>query len=136
MKHTLRRITQKVSIWTIRMMDPTKYRHSAHMYESTALAICRKLAAKDSSILLLSPISGKRYIKSEDSQIYVIIESHLVTIVNHAYSYTIPIELKSHEQLIKMFDKEVETRRELMETEIRSNIKHSLATIYNSLVNE
>lgn len=136
MQHTLKRITQKVSIWTIRMMDPTKYQKATQSYESTALAICRKLAAKDSSILLLSPISGKRYIKSEDSQIYIIIENHVVTIVNHAYSYTIPIEPKSHERLIRMFDNEVEARREVMETEIRSNIKHSLATIYNSLADE
>jgi len=84
----------------------------------------------------MSPISGKRYIRSKDNQIHVIIDGHLVTIVNHSYSYVIPMEGKSHERLIRMFDMEVETRRNVMESEIRANIKHSLSNIYENLVNE
>jgi hypothetical protein len=46
------------------------------------------------------------------------------------------MEGKSHERLIRMFDMEVEIRRNIMESEIRSNIKHSLSNIYKNLVNE
>ena len=136
MTHKFKRFTQRVGIYIFRMMDPSKYQAPKNEYEAEALAICKKLAAKKSSALLLSPISGKRYIKSDDNQIYVIIEGHLVTIVNHSYSYVIPMEGKSHERLIRMFDMEVEHRREIMETEIRSNIKHSLSNIYKGLVHE
>lgn len=117
-------------------MDPSKYEGTKHEYEREALAICKKLAAKPNSTLLLSPISGKRYIKSDDNQIYIIIDGHLINIVNHSYSYVIPVEGKQHERLLRMFDKEVEARRELMEAEIQSNVKHSLSTIYTKLVNE
>lgn len=136
MTHKFKRFTQKIGIGLIRMMDPSKYEGTKHEYEREALAICKKLAAKPNSTLLLSPISGKRYIKSDDNQIYIIIDGHLVNIVNHSYSYVIPVEGKQHERLLRMFDKEVEARRELMEAEIRSNIKHSLSTIYIKLANE
>ena len=136
MTHKFKRFTQKIGIGLIRMMDPSKYEGTKHEYEREALAICKKLAAKPNSTLLLSPISGKRYIKSDDNQIYIIIDGHLVNIVNHSYSYVIPVEGKQHERLLRMFDKEVEARRELMEAEIRSNVKHSLSTIYTKLVNE
>jgi anthranilate/para-aminobenzoate synthase component II len=46
------------------------------------------------------------------------------------------MEGKSHQRLTRMFDMEVEARRNVMEGEIRANIKHSLSTIYKSLVNE
>jgi hypothetical protein len=134
--HKFKRFTQKTAIGMFRMMDPSKYQAPKNEYEIEALAICKRLAGTEGSTLLMSPISGKRYIRSKDNQIHVIIEGHLVTIVNHSYSYVIPMEGKSHERLIRMFDMEVEARRSVMEAEIRSNIKHSLTNIYKNLVNE
>lgn len=136
MTHKLKRLTQKLGIQIFRMLEPTKYQAPKGEYEVEALAICRKLAGRKSSTLLMSPISGKRYIRSKDNQIHVIIDGHLITIVNHSYSYVIPVEGRSHERLIRMFDLEVEVRREVMESEIRANIKHSLSNIYENLVNE
>lgn len=136
MKNKFKRFTQRVAIGMFRMMDPSKYQAPKNEYEIEALAICKRLAGTEGSTLLMSPISGKRYIRSKDNQIHVIIEGHLVTIVNHSYSYVIPMEGKSHERLIRMFDMEVEVRRGIMENEIRDNIKHSLSTIYKKLVNE
>ena len=136
MIHKFKRFTQKVAIELFRMTDPSKYEAPKNEYEIETLAICKRLASRKTSVLLLSPISGKRYIRSKDNQIHVIIEGHLVTIVNHSYSYVIPMEGKSHDRLIRMFDMEVESRRNVMETEIRANIKHSLSNIYQSLVNE
>lgn len=134
--HTFKRFTQKVAIKFLRLLDPSKYEAPKNEYEIEALAICKRLASVKGSTLLMSPISGKRYIRSKDTQIHVIIEGHLITIVNHSYSYVIPIEGKSRERLIRMFDMEVEVRRSIMEGEIRANIKHSLSNIYKNLVNE
>ena len=134
--HKFKRFSQKVAIKVLRMLDPSKYMAPKNEYETETLAICKRLASAEGSTLLMSPISGKRYIRSKDNQVHVIIEGHLVTIVNHSYSYVIPMEGKSHERLIRMFDMEVEAQRDVMEGEIRANIKHSLSTIYKSLVNE
>jgi hypothetical protein len=136
MQHKLKRFTQRVGIGLFRLIDPSKYQAPKNEYEVEALAICKRLACRKSSTLLMSPISGKRYIRSKDNQIHVIIEGHLITIVNHSYSYVIPVEGKSHERLIRMFDMEVEARRNIMEAEIRANIKHSLSNIYQALINE
>ena len=136
MIHNFKRFSQKTAIGLLRMLDPSKYEGPKNDYAHEGLAICRKLARKPNSTLLISPISGKRYIKSDDSQIYIIIEGHLINIVNHSYSYVIPVEGRQHERLIQMFDREVENRREMMESEIRSNIKHSLSNIYSNLLNE
>jgi len=136
MIHRFKRFTQKVAIEVFRMVDPSKYEAPKNEYEIETLAICKRLASRKTSTLLLSPISGKRYIRSKDNQIHVIIDGHLVTIVNHSYSYVIPMEGKSHERLIRMFDMEVEARRNVMEAEIRANIKHSLSNIYQNLINE
>ena len=88
---------------------------------------------KESTVLLISPISGKRYIKSDDKNIFIIIEHSLMTIVNHSYSYTVDIYGKPFLRLAKLFDQEVEKRRQEMEQEIRSNVKHSLSNIYENL---
>ena len=136
MKHRFKRFTQRIAIGILRMADPSKYQAPKNEYEVEALAICKRLSARKTSTLLMSPISGKRYIRSKDNQIHVIIDGHLITIVNHSYSYVIPMEGKSHERLIRMFDMEVEARRNVMESEIRANIKHSLSNIYQNLLNE
>ena len=91
---------------------------------------------KESTILLISPISKKRYIKSDETQIFIIIEPNQMTIVNHNYSYNIDIWGRPYEKLAHIFDHEVERRREKMEMEIKSNVKHSLTNIYQNLFND
>jgi hypothetical protein len=43
------------------------------------------------------------------------------------------LEKNSWENLVDMFDNEVERRREIFEKEITSNIKHSLQNILHSI---
>ena len=135
--HFINRLAQKATIKVIRWSDPSFSNNYQRLeYENECLSICRKLIPKDETVLLMSPISGKRYIKYDDGQIFIIIEHKQLTIVNHQYSYTIDIEGKAQEKLARMFDNEIERRRQIMETEIKANVKHSLKTIYNNIVNE
>jgi hypothetical protein len=59
-----------------------------------------------------------------------------ITIVNHHYSYNIDLTYKAYDRLLKTFDNQVEIRRQVMEDEIRSNVKHSLTNIYKNIANE
>ena len=68
MIHRFKRFTQKVAIGMLRMADPSKYEAPKNEYESEALAICKRLSTRKTSTLLMSPISGKRYIRSKDNQ--------------------------------------------------------------------
>ena len=135
MIHKLNRFFQRVAIKSIRLMNPDLERRT-NDYETEAFSICRRLISIPESTLLISPISGKRYIKSDDNQLFLIIERYQMTIVNHAYSYNIDIAGKAYDKITQIFDYEVERRREKMEIEIRSNVKHSLSNIYKNLTHE
>jgi hypothetical protein len=133
--HNFKRFFQKIALKMIRIGNHNNdYKRSD--YEKESLSICKNLIHKDSSKLLISPISKKRYIKNDDKKIFIIIETRLLTIVNHNYSYNIELHPKSYDILSLIFDNEVEKRRQIMENEITSNVKHSLTNIYNNIVNE
>jgi hypothetical protein len=99
------------------------------IYERDCIAVCKKFIYEPDSIMLLTPITGKRYIRSENSQIFIILESHRVKIINHVYAYDVLMNDRSWNQLIKLFDNEVEKRREDFEKQITKNIKTSLQKI-------
>ena len=133
--HKLKRFFQKVALKSIRLLNHDKSVERGE-YEKESLSICKNLMNKDNSKLLISPISQKRYIKNDEKKIFIIIEGKTLTIVNHNYSYNIELLSKSYDRLVIIFDNEVEKRRQKMEDEIRSNVKHSLTNIYNNIVNE
>jgi len=135
MKHThkIRRFAQSLGIKTYKMFNP---KYTLSEYERECINISRTLIEKSGTILLMSSISGKRYIKSEDSQVFIVIQSGHISIVNHMYSYDINISDVTYNKIKLMFDDEVEYRRALIEAEIRTNVKHSLYTIYKSLTTE
>lgn len=133
--HKFKRVSQKLAIKMHKAMNPAE-RFEPTDFEAETLAICRSLINRQDSELLISPLSGKRFIKNVNSQIYFIIQDGMVDIINHTYSYNVKITLKAYQRLVKAFDMEVETRRQEMEDEIRSNVKHSLKTIFKTLSNE
>jgi len=99
--------------------------------ERLALSICRKLILNSESVLMIAPLSHRKYIRNEDERIFIIIEtiSNKIMIVNHTYSYTISCESKNFSKLVHFFDVQLEKRKMDLEDEITSNIKHSLENI-------
>jgi len=132
--HGLKRFAQRIALRIYKSVDPRDDEFLEHQLD--AINVCKKLLRKPESVVLMSPISGKRYIKSEDGDIFVIIGENKIDIVNHQYSYNIPIGIKYSKKIKDFFDNEVENRRSAMENDIKSNVKHSLRTISNSLSNE
>lgn len=134
---SFKRLVQKIGIKVARTFgNPDVLGADKTDYATEVFSICKRLISKEDTILLISPISGKRYIKSDDSQLFIIVETSQITLVNHAYSYDIDIAGKAHEKIARIFDAEVERRREIMEREIKSNVQKSLRTIYENLNNE
>ena len=128
--HKLRRLIQKWYISLVKMTTPTVEKSE---YEKDCIAICKKLIHKEDTILLLTPISNKRYIRNEELQIFVILEGHNVKVINHVYSYMVFLDQKPWDNIIFTFDTEVEKRRKEFEKEITSNIKHSLQNILQNI---
>ena len=130
LSHKLRRALQKSFIKLKRLSTPPVER-SAH--ERDCIAICKKLIDLEDTILLLTPLSDKRYIRNEEHEIFVILEGYNVKVINHVYSYTVYLEQDSWRNIISIFDNEVERRRLVFEKEITSNIKHSLQNILQKI---
>ena len=128
--HTLKRLIQKKYISYTRKLNP-QLKKSA--YERDCMLICKKLISKEETILLLTPITNKRYIRNETQDIFVILENYSVKVINHVYSYTIFLEDKSWNSIVALFDNEVEERRLVFEKEITANIRHSLQTILKTI---
>lgn len=132
--HSIKRWIQKNYIRFYRKfvdldgIDKQKYDH-----EIEALQICKKLIKTNESILLMAPISGKRFVKNEKMGIYVILEGRGVKVINHIYSYNVILGDKAWNKLLSFYDEEIEKRRMEFEREITSNIKHSLKNILEEI---
>ena len=128
--HSVKRWIQKSYIQFYRKfldldgVDKHRYEH-----EGEALQICKKLIRAEGSILLMAPISGKRFVKNEKMGIYVILEGRSVKVINHIYSYSVVLSEKTQNKLISFYDDEIEKRRIEFEKEITANTKHSLKNI-------
>lgn len=132
LKHRVKRIKQKFYIWYKGIFNPA-YKGIANHQQTSVYLICKKLVERADSVLLMSPLSGKRYIKLNKEEIFVIIDSHSVQIINHVYSYTIPMEGRILNKTLDLFDNTLEARRSKMEIDITSNIQKSLNQIKHDL---
>jgi hypothetical protein len=102
--------------------------------EIFAADICEKLINNSSSELTFSPISHKRIIKNEAKSMYIVMESYTIHLINHVYSYSVYLQDTSKfTALTQKFDKILEDKREVLESEIRKNIQHSLRNILEKL---
>ena len=126
LEHKFRRFIQKQTLTLFRYLNTEQEKS---VYERDCIAVCKKFINQPDSIMLLTPISGKRYIRSEKNEIFIILDSHRVKIINHVYAYDVHMNDKSWNQIISLFDNEVEKRREEFEQQITSNIKSSLQKI-------
>ena len=132
--HTFRRLMQKNSIKLSRYfsMEPK----NSLPYENDAIRITLKVIMDENSKMLISPLSGKKFIKNEKLEMYIILSSSTIQIINHKYSYVVYVSDKKYDKLINFFNEEVEKRREIFEKEIMSNIGYSMKNILNSINNE
>jgi hypothetical protein len=105
--------------------------------ELYCLEICKILIPSKPSKLQFAPLSNKRYIKNDDKDMFIIIQNRTVSLINHVYSYNVYIENdKLYTEVLNLFDSELEKRRLQLEEEITSNIKHSLKTILDKVIQD
>ncbi len=130
--HNFRRSVQRFYISAYRMANP-EFTQERSAHEMECISICKKLIKMEDSILLMTPLTDKRFIKNEKMGIYVIMEKYNVQVINHIYSYSITLGDKSWGKLIDFYNQEIEKRRNQFESEIRSNIKHSLKNILHDI---
>jgi len=132
--HVWRRRIQKIYIWIVRKFDIDYSNRSELLpHEGDCVVLCKKLVKMRDSVILMTPLTDKRYIKNQRLQIYVIMQNQHVQIINNVHSYSVSLNQRSWKRLIDFYNVEMEERRLGFELEITSNIKHSLKTILDEL---
>lgn len=97
------------------------------------LMICNKVITNPESELVVSPLTGKMYIKNDEQEILITLQGRTAQIINHIYSYTIQIDEKNWGKILTTFNTEKEKRCIDFENSAKVNIKHSLKNILNKL---
>lgn len=131
----LNRIRLKICIAAKKAFDPNYKLGEINSTESKAYLICHKLIMSKDSILMVAPLSGKKYVKQPDGKLFIIIDDWGLTIVNHKYSYNISLPHRLLFKLRLTFDHSLEERRILMEKEIMGNVQSSLDKIKEEFLN-
>lgn len=131
-RHRLKRFMQKLGIRMHKAMNPLD-RDTLSSAEQEAFSIFRRMVKDPEVDLLVSPLSGKYYLKSEKRQMLLLLDRLQLSIVNHVFGYNVPLSSKCGARMHEMFLLEVEKRRTEMEGEFTQNIKHSLKTIINKM---
>lgn len=135
LKHNIKRIKQRLYIFWQKSNSNSIYHGEVDIQQTSAYLICKKLIEKQGTVLLMSPLSGRRYIKLDTEEIFVIISSSSIQIINHIYSYTIPIGGRILNKTLDAFDNKMEGMRLKMENDITGNIQKSLNQIKKELDN-
>jgi hypothetical protein len=102
-------------------------------YENDCYTICEKLILMENTVLLVTVLSNKKYIKNDEHGIFITIDGNVVNVINHKYSYIVAVSDKTKQLIVDLFNKVLEKQRLKMEEEITSNIKHSLKKIAQTL---
>jgi hypothetical protein len=134
MKHYLRRKIQKLSLKLFKLLRADVV--VKNKYQMDGIKIFKSLLYNSDTLLLISPLSNKRYLKNDKKGLTIILDKNTVNIINHIYSYSVVLDDPNVIQIVNLFNQEVERRRNEFEKEITSNIKHSLKTILHKIENE
>jgi len=133
--HKFRRYVQSIYINLYRKFDFTRGDEDSDENSQECLQICRSLILREDSLLLIAPVSEKRYVKNESLGIFIIIQNKTVQIINHTYSYKVVLTEKESKKIHRIYDLEIEKRRMEFEREIKANVKHSLKNIIEEIKN-
>lgn len=131
----MRRFFQKIGIFIIRSF----FQYNRERLTPTQLEasiIFRKLILNSDTDMLISPISGKYYLKNVNKDILIVMSASNISIINHIFGYDVSIPSHLHDKLKEIFEEEVENRRWDMEEEYRKNVRHSLKQVLKGLKDE
>lgn len=120
---------RRTKIKVIKKFNSAKYLQES-VYENIAVTTCRNIIRTEGTILLGNMKTQDRYIRTNDDEIYIIVKSGVIEIINHTYHYVVQISEKGYDRICKVFDGHQDLDRQAMDDEIRLRIRHSLQLIY------
>jgi hypothetical protein len=104
-------------------------------YQKVCLSICRKLITHQDSVFLIAPISGKKYIKNDKLDIFIIMNERHINVTNHIYNYSVFVSERDWQRITYLFNLTTAKRKQEYEDTIKSQITHSLHSILDKINN-
>jgi len=103
--------------------------------ERMCLSICRNMISHKDSKFLIAPLSRKRYIKNDHLGLFVILDERTISITNHVYHYDVRVSERDWDRICQMYDSKTEKIRLEYESEIMTQIQHSLTNLHEKIKN-
>lgn len=131
MEKLIKRIVKRIYIKWLQWNrnSATKEDKKVSDTQKMCMSIARSLITHPESKFLMAPLSGKRYIKNAQLDLFCILDHGTISITNHVYHYDVVVNNRNWDRLSKMYDGKVETIRQEYEDQIMSQISHSLENI-------
>jgi ABC-type phosphonate transport system ATPase subunit len=130
MKNIVTRLIKRAYVkWLIWNRNSSQKEEKKSDTQKMCMSIARSLITHPESKFLMAPLSGKRYIKNAELDLFCILDHGTISITNHVYHYDVVVSERNWERLSKMYDGKVETIRQEYEDQIMSQIEHSLENI-------
>jgi ABC-type phosphonate transport system ATPase subunit len=130
MKNIVTRLIKRAYVkWLIWNRNSSQKEEKKSDTQKMCMSIARSLITHPESKFLMAPLSGKRYIKNAELDLFCILDHGTISITNHVYHYDVVVSERNWERLSKMYDGKVETIRQEYEDQIMSKIEHSLENI-------
>ena len=134
MEKFIKRITKRIYVkWLIWNRNSSTKKEKISETQKMCMSIARSLITHPESKFLLAPLSGKRYIKNAELELFCILDHGTISITNHVYHYDVVVGDRNWERLSNMYDGKVETIRQEYEDQIMSQIEHSLHKIQEKI---
>lgn len=126
--------TKKIYVRIHRLMNPDRDMRITRE-ERYLMIIVKKLLSIPETDLRMTPGMGKLYMRSDDRQIFVMIDvsNSVASVVNHRFGYDFKLSKRVMDYITDNFIEEVEKQRMQMESEYMANIQYSLANVIHNL---
>ena len=130
MEKFIKRLMKRIYVkWLMWNRNSSTKEQKISQTQKMCLSIARSLITHPESKFLMAPLSGKRYIKNAELDLFCILDHGTISITNHIYHYDVTINDRNWDRLSKMYDGKEETIRQEYEDQIMSQIEHSLENI-------
>jgi ABC-type lipopolysaccharide export system ATPase subunit len=136
MEKFIKRLMKRIYVkWLLWNRNSSTKEQKISQTQKMCLSIARSLITHPESKFLMAPLSGKRYIKNAQLDLFCILDHGTISITNHVYHYSVKLSERNQERITYIFDTETEKRRLSYEDLINSQIKNSLHNVLERITN-
>lgn len=124
----IKKIKYKISKRYFKFKRKLNPPHIPSQKEENVIFIVTSLIKDETSVMMIAPISDKKYIKNETRGMFVVIDDVNITLSSNVgmYYYNIQVDTSVSKKICRNFNNVLESRRNKMEKETVAGITNNL----------